>query len=137
MGEYLYLGKLTLYFITFHNAVWSTMKSTGTISCLQRSLAATSKAVRSPSERSLLILQCRTVHQRFVQCKALPLRNVAAQRTFSINAPGRFAQVDDTFDLKTQDRESDQVDVCIVGGGLFFPRFKHQPLIENLRACWA
>ncbi|KAI9673121.1 MAG: hypothetical protein M1817_002983 [Caeruleum heppii] len=38
-------------------------------------------------------------------------------RPFSTAPPRRFAQVDDTFDARQQDREADEVDVCIVGGG--------------------
>ena len=39
-------------------------------------------------------------------------------RYFS-NTPRRgLADVDDSFDPRQQDRESDEVDVCIVGGGM-------------------
>ena len=39
------------------------------------------------------------------------------RRAFSISSSRRFADVDDSFDPRQQDRESDEVDVCIVGGG--------------------
>ncbi|KAL8868689.1 MAG: hypothetical protein Q9174_004826, partial [Haloplaca sp. 1 TL-2023] len=38
-------------------------------------------------------------------------------RPFSVAQPRKFADVDDSFDPRRQDRESDDVDVCIVGGG--------------------
>ena len=40
-----------------------------------------------------------------------------SQRTISTSPQRRFAAVDDAFDPRQQERESDQVDVCIVGGG--------------------
>lgn len=39
------------------------------------------------------------------------------QCSFSVQTAQHFAQVNDDFDAKLVDRESDQVDVCIVGGG--------------------
>lgn len=42
------------------------------------------------------------------------------RRTFASTPWRRFADVDDTFDPRQLDRESDQVDVCIVGGGTSF-----------------
>ena len=36
---------------------------------------------------------------------------------FSTTSMQKFADVDETFDPRQQDRESDEVDVCIVGGG--------------------
>jgi len=44
-------------------------------------------------------------------------RSLGQQRTLSISVPRRFANVDESFDIKSIDRESDEVDVCIVGGG--------------------
>ncbi|KAH7020973.1 uncharacterized protein B0I36DRAFT_296472 [Microdochium trichocladiopsis] len=41
----------------------------------------------------------------------------AAVRGISTTPARRLASVDDSFDPKTIDRESDEVDVCIVGGG--------------------
>ena len=40
------------------------------------------------------------------------------KRTFATTPWRRFADVDDSFDPLQQDRESDEVDVCIVGGGI-------------------
>ncbi|MCJ1225997.1 hypothetical protein MMC12_002646 [Toensbergia leucococca] len=40
-----------------------------------------------------------------------------ARRTFSCTPFRTLADVDDSFDPRQQDRESDEVDVCIVGGG--------------------
>ena len=44
-------------------------------------------------------------------------RSLGQSRAFSISTPRRFAEVNDVFDPKSIDRESDEVDVCIVGGG--------------------
>ncbi|KAF2007116.1 electron transfer flavo protein-ubiquinone oxidoreductase-like protein [Amniculicola lignicola CBS 123094] len=45
------------------------------------------------------------------------LRIAGQRRALSATARSRFADVDDSFDPRQQDRESDEVDVCIVGGG--------------------
>ena len=39
------------------------------------------------------------------------------RRTFTATARRRLAEVDESFDPKSIERESDEVDVCIVGGG--------------------
>ncbi|RDW66161.1 putative flavoprotein-ubiquinone oxidoreductase [Coleophoma cylindrospora] len=39
------------------------------------------------------------------------------RRLFSVSAPRSFANVDEEFDPKSIERETDEVDVCIVGGG--------------------
>lgn len=39
-------------------------------------------------------------------------------RSFTTSSLRRFADVNDSLELRQQDRESDQVDVCIVGGGM-------------------
>ncbi|KAF2111738.1 electron transfer flavo protein-ubiquinone oxidoreductase-like protein [Lophiotrema nucula] len=47
-----------------------------------------------------------------------PAVRIAGQRrAFSATSRSRFADVDETFDPRQQERESDEVDVCIVGGG--------------------
>ena len=49
---------------------------------------------------------------------AAPLRvGVAQSRTFSVGGRRR----EEAFDPATLERESDEVDVCIVGGGMLFP----------------
>lgn len=48
----------------------------------------------------------------------LPATRLAGQRrTLTCSARRRLASVQDSFDPRQQERESDQVDVCIVGGG--------------------
>lgn len=48
----------------------------------------------------------------------MPVSFQAGQRrAFTSTQLRRFASVDDSFDPRQQERESDQVDVCIVGGG--------------------
>ena len=47
-----------------------------------------------------------------------PAVRIAGQRrAISATARTRFADADDSFDPRTVERESDEVDVCIVGGG--------------------
>ncbi|KAF2097688.1 electron transfer flavo protein-ubiquinone oxidoreductase-like protein [Rhizodiscina lignyota] len=45
------------------------------------------------------------------------IRIAGQRRALSSTARARFASADESFDPKQQERESDQVDVCIVGGG--------------------
>lgn len=46
-------------------------------------------------------------------------RTLGSRRAFSISTPRRFADVsEEAFDPSSIERESDQVDVCIVGGGI-------------------
>ncbi|MCJ1281657.1 hypothetical protein MMC26_000978, partial [Xylographa opegraphella] len=46
-----------------------------------------------------------------------PFSPTITRHTFSTTSQQKFADVDETFDPRQQDRESDEVDVCIVGGG--------------------
>lgn len=94
------------------------MQSIGTAACLRRSLTATSKSLGC-LERGLVARQCSTAGQRALHHKAKAVRHNSIRRAFSINTPRRLADVNDDFDPKSVDRESDQVDVCIVGGGEF------------------
>ncbi|KAI4133540.1 MAG: hypothetical protein LQ347_002147, partial [Umbilicaria vellea] len=41
---------------------------------------------------------------------------VSSRRAFATTPWRRLADVNDSFDPRQQDRESDEVDVCIVGG---------------------
>jgi len=45
------------------------------------------------------------------------MRIAGQRRAFSNTARARLASADEPSDPRTQDRESDEVDVCIVGGG--------------------
>ena len=53
-----------------------------------------------------------------------------SSRCFSTSRPWRMATEEESFDPRTVERESDQVDVCIVGGGTLapdlYPRFLRQ-----------
>ena len=49
-------------------------------------------------------------------------------RTFSTSTSPRYAAVDDTLDFREQERESDQVDVCIAGAGNLTTRTTCQSL---------
>ncbi|KAF2262803.1 electron transfer flavo protein-ubiquinone oxidoreductase [Lojkania enalia] len=45
------------------------------------------------------------------------IRIAGQRRALSSSVRSRYVDVDDAFDPRQQDRESDEVDVCIVGGG--------------------
>ncbi|PMD55757.1 uncharacterized protein K444DRAFT_536996 [Hyaloscypha bicolor E] len=45
------------------------------------------------------------------------LKCLPQERAFSVSVPRRLADSNDGFDPKSIDRESDEVDVCIIGGG--------------------
>lgn len=47
----------------------------------------------------------------------MPSCPLTQRKTFSATALRSHADVGDVFDSRQQDRESDEVDVCIVGGG--------------------
>lgn len=71
-----------------------------------RSLTATSRALPTSAASRCLLRGYR------------PASITAGQRrAFTTTIHRRFASVDDSLDVLHQDRESDEVDVCIVGGG--------------------
>ena len=78
---------------------------------LQRNLArrAPTRAAAQFPRRSFQT----TCRPRPSQCRSL-----RQQHAFSISIPRTFATVEDDFDPNSIERESDQVDVCIVGGGM-------------------
>ncbi|ORY62678.1 uncharacterized protein BCR38DRAFT_345802 [Pseudomassariella vexata] len=45
------------------------------------------------------------------------VRHVVQARAFGTTRANRFADIEESFDPKSVERESDEVDVCIVGGG--------------------
>ncbi|PSN71915.1 electron transfer flavo protein-ubiquinone oxidoreductase [Corynespora cassiicola Philippines] len=55
--------------------------------------------------------------QNVIHARYPAMRIGGQRRAISSTARTRFANADDVFDPKQQDRESDEVDVCIVGGG--------------------
>jgi electron-transferring-flavoprotein dehydrogenase len=82
----------------------------------------------SIARRGLSLARPARIAPRTIPCTASSTRNlwnsyrpalrIAGQRrAISSTARARFADVNDTFDPRQQDRESDEVDVCIVGGG--------------------
>lgn len=110
------------------------MQSIGTAACLRRSLAATSRSLKTAPESIVVSRQClRLGHQPLLR-KATSPRHIATGRAFSISAARRFADVNDSFDPKSVDRESDEVDVCIVGGGMSLRTLSLLRLISS-RSC--
>ncbi|KFA74455.1 hypothetical protein S40288_06426 [Stachybotrys chartarum IBT 40288] len=82
--------------------------------CLQRSARA---AARIRPARGLCCSTTWRIPGRVARPAAAGGITAARTRDFSTGGPLRLAQVDDSFDPATIERESDQVDVCIVGGG--------------------
>ena len=58
-------------------------------------------------------------------------------KTFTTSPCRRLADVDDSFDPRQQDRESDEVDVCIVGGGNPLMPHPTYQLLMAYRTCRA
>lgn len=82
--------------------------------CLQRNVAR--------RNTSRIVTQCpRILQSSFIHPTSRPRiasSLIAGQRrAFSLTVPRRLADVNDDFDPKSVERESDEVDVCIVGGG--------------------
>ena len=89
------------------------------------------EAFSALSRRSRLGLQCRSSRPvvRVAPCSTLstcqrqwPRRRasptlIGQRRALSLTARRLLAEVSDDFDPRQEDRESDQVDVCIIGGG--------------------
>lgn len=103
------------------------MPSPGSTVCFQRGLTAASGNLRAVSGRqpgarirafassSAARRRC-SYHQQHV---APQIQLPTQKRTFSTSLPSRRAAVKEDFDPKSVDRESDEVDVCIVGGGMY------------------
>lgn len=100
------------------NEAIPTMQSIGTAACLRRSLRVTSRSLGC-LERGLVARQCLTASHRAQYQSARATQSDSIRRAFSTSTPRRLADINDDFNPKTTDRESDQVDVCIVGGGMF------------------
>ncbi|MCJ1386849.1 hypothetical protein MMC17_009977 [Xylographa soralifera] len=60
---------------------------------------------------------CAPARQRCLYDRRRPFNPAITRHAFSNTSQQKFADVDETFDPRQQDRESDEVDVCIVGGG--------------------
>lgn len=81
---------------------------------LTRRLLATPRSTRIPA-RSFTCASSRT---RSVWESHRPAARIAGQRrAFSSTPRARLADIDDTFDPRSIEREADEVDVLIVGGG--------------------
>ncbi|KAK7753622.1 hypothetical protein SLS62_004480 [Diatrype stigma] len=70
--------------------------------------------VNAPSPYSTIVAPPRTRHVRQVASAISP--RIPA-RLFSTTRPRFLASADESFDPQTVERESDEVDVCIIGGG--------------------
>lgn len=57
-----------------------------------------------------------TARRRITSKRGCPL--TVPVRPFSTSRQVRYARVEESLDFRDQERESDEVDVCIVGGGI-------------------
>jgi hypothetical protein len=88
------------------------MNSIGAATYLRRRLIT--------NARSKLLSECRPFlvqSRRPLFYRATP-QPLGTRREFSVGALRKFANADDSFDPRSAERESDQVDVVIVGGGI-------------------
>lgn len=60
---------------------------------------------------------------------------ICPQRAFSTSVARRLASVEEKFNPSVIERESDEVDVCIVGGGKLCVA-KLQLYLMRTRSCW-
>jgi hypothetical protein len=101
------------------------MKSTTTAMRLRQGIAASSNGWRALPDNQRLRQGLATRARTFGRAAApAPLRASTAfaqRRAFTAAAARQFADVTEEFDPRTIERESDEVDVCIVGGGRFVP----------------
>ena len=80
--------------------------------CQQRQLSSSSRIIQRRLLSSYISTsnQCRTRSYR-------PLLVVGQRRTISASLRNRYADVEESFNIADIERESDEVDVCIVGAG--------------------
>jgi electron-transferring-flavoprotein dehydrogenase len=95
------------------------MQSMSAAACLRRGLVAVSRSSRPTPKKLVLAPQCLRLGQGARHHRVTPPRLIESRRAISTSTPRRFADAGDNFDPKSVERESDQVDVCIVGGGMF------------------
>jgi hypothetical protein len=89
-----------------------------TAACLSRSVARQAP-LRISTQHSRLPRRCIQNRSSFLRPRVPPPTAPAQRRAFSASIPRQLADSSDSFDPKSVDREQDQVDVCIVGGGEF------------------
>ncbi|KAI9738979.1 MAG: hypothetical protein M1818_005293 [Claussenomyces sp. TS43310] len=88
------------------------MHSTNTAVSLRQGLASIARWHFHAAKRPVVLCSRRWLYER-----ATPLRDVRQRRAFSIIPARRLGEAQGTFDVGSIERASDEVDVCIVGGG--------------------
>src|SRR5690242_12982600 len=83
---------------------------------LRRPLLATLRATHLPA-RPFICAASRTRTRTYIQLQRPAARSDGRTRAFPSTPRARLATEDDSFDPKTIEREVDEVDVLIVGGG--------------------
>jgi hypothetical protein len=82
---------------------------------------ATTRSLKTAPGKSAVRRQCLSTAQIGLHHRVVPTKRLTTPRAFSTYAPRKFADADESFDPKSIERESDEVDVVIVGGGRSFP----------------
>lgn len=72
---------------------------------------------RHPFRSSTQLPRCLQSNSGLSRPRTSFTRILGQSRAFSVSIPRKFADVNEDFDPKSIERESDEVDVCIVGGG--------------------
>merc|ERR1712000_249311 len=80
-------------------------------------LATPAQQCRSFSRPSASLIKTFPAQRRATLRATRPVFVAGQRRSISASLQRRYADVDEAFDPATIDRESDEVDVCIVGGG--------------------
>ena len=105
-------------------------------SLARRSLFTCNVYVRVPTTRRAYSYFPPTRRRWCLLQQSRPNCPLMSKKSLSTTPRRRLADVNDSFDPREQDRESDEVDVCIVGGGMSCgtPRLKHINASQDLRA---
>lgn len=105
--------------------------------------SVSSLARKSLTTSNILVLTVRRAYSHFPPTRRRRLLQqsrhdcpLIRRKTFSTTPRQGLADVDDSFDPLQQDRESDEVDVCIVGGGTSYGTLHPSSMLMYYRARW-
>lgn len=112
-----YFSSLSLSYLA-HPPCILTMPSKTPVSSLARRTLATSKVYLLPTRRAYSHFP--PTRRRCLLQQSRHNCLLINRGTFSTTPWRGLADVDASFDPRERDRESDEVDVCIVGGGMSF-----------------
>ena len=138
------MGQLTIAFTnasSFSSHSWSALLPCVLVMASKTSVS--SLARRSLTTSNVLVLTARRAYSHFPptrrRCLLQQSRHdclLIRRKNFSTTPWRRLADVDDSFDPLQQDRESDEVDVCIVGGGMSYGTLHPSSMLMSCRTRW-